>query len=114
VSATTTSGQTATATATAVSYGASVAWDAASQNTFTVRPGSLPSADQQVAWKKRKVFFSDATGQVQQIKVNNDSQGSIDTGTRMPFLPWGWGIPGRDRAHRAVDAGQDRSHRQRP
>ena len=91
VSATTTSGQTATATATAVSYGASVAWDAASQNTFTVRPGSLPSADQQVAWKKRKVFFSDATGQVQQIKVNNDSQGSIDTGTENALLALGMG-----------------------
>jgi hypothetical protein len=70
-----------TATATVATYSASVKWDAASKNAFTVRPGAPPSADQQQLWKKRNVYFSDATGNVQKIIVGNDDAGTIDPGT---------------------------------
>jgi hypothetical protein len=71
---TNTSGQTATATTTANTFSAGLAWDAATVNAFTIRPGSNPTADQQTMWMKRRVFFSDKDGEVHAIL----SGGAVD------------------------------------
>ena len=60
-------------------YTTQLAWDAATVNTFTVRPGFPPNTDQQQAWKQRKVLFSDGSGEVYQIGVSSD--GTIDPDT---------------------------------
>jgi hypothetical protein len=88
---TTTSGTTATATA--VTYGASVAWDASSPsaNAFTIWRGNPLTSDQQQFWKQRQVYFSDASGNVHQVKVNNDADGTIDSDTESALLALGMG-----------------------
>ncbi len=68
---------TTTGTATATTYATQLAWDAATVNTFTVRPGFPPSQDQQQAWTQRNVFFSDASGNVKQIHVDSGSNGTV-------------------------------------
>ena len=86
---TTTSGTTATATA--VNYGASVTWDAGTQNAFTVWRGTPLTDAQQQFWKQRQVYFSDTSGNVHQIKVNNDADGTINSDTESALLALGMG-----------------------
>jgi hypothetical protein len=72
-------------------YTTTALWNAATKNVFKVVPGSPPSADEQQLWKQRRVFFSDGSGHVQQIKVNNDSDGTIDSGTENALFGLGMG-----------------------
>jgi len=61
---------TSTTTATASQYKVGVAWDAATANKFKFHSGA-PSDTDRNWWKKRRVFFSDATGQVLGV-LNSD------------------------------------------
>jgi hypothetical protein len=72
-------------------YTSTAAWSAATKNVFKVVPGSPPSADDQQLWKQRRVFFSDGSGHVQQIKVNSDTDGTIDSGTENALFGLGMG-----------------------
>jgi hypothetical protein len=80
---------TTTGTATASVYTTQLAWDAATVNAFTVRPGFAPTSDQQKLWKQRQVFFSDSDGHMHQIVVADD--GSIDSASKTALKGLGMG-----------------------
>ncbi len=80
---------TTTTTATASVYTTQLAWDAATVNTFTVRPGSPPSTAGQQMWMQRQVFFSDVSGHVHQIGVGSD--GTIDSASKTALQGLGMG-----------------------
>ena len=81
---------TTTGTATSTTYTTQLAWDAATVNTFTVRPGFPPGTDQQQAWKHRNVLFSDASGNVYQIVVGDDGK-MADSSVKSKLLGLGMG-----------------------
>ena len=81
---------TTTGTATATTYTTQLAWDAATVNTFTVRPGSPPGTEQQQSWKQRQVFFSDGSGNIQQIGVDSTT-GAISPATASALQALGMG-----------------------
>ena len=80
---------TTTTTATASVYTTQLAWNAATVNAFTVRPGFAPTSDQQKLWMQRQVFFSDGSGHVHQIAVGSD--GTIDSASKTTLQGLGLG-----------------------
>jgi hypothetical protein len=68
-------------------YTTTALWNAAAKNAFR----SAPSDADQKLWKARRVFFSDGSGHVQQIKVNSDTDGTIDSGTENALFGLGMG-----------------------